>query len=352
MGRYLIRRLFNMLLVLLAVSAITFTLMHAVPGGPFDTEKRLPEAQIELIEEVYHLNDPLLVQYRDYLVDVFVPRFNTTEPNQYSVMEDYLIEFKIGGVWFQWMNFGPSYSSISRSVTNIIEQQFPVSLQLGIIALIISIIVGIPLGIIAAIKHNTWLDYLSMGVAIIGVSIPVIVIGPILVRIFGISLKWLPPTGWGARPPFKFGLFPSKLDWNFFKYTIMPAIALGSGESAIIARLTRASLLQVLGEDYIRTARAKGLRENRVIIKHALKNAMIPVVTIFGPLFAAVVTGSFTTEIIFGIPGLGQYFVTSITNRDYPVIMGTILLYVLLLVFANLFVDIAYALLEPRIRLE
>jgi ABC-type dipeptide/oligopeptide/nickel transport system permease component len=142
------------------------------------------------------------------------------------------------------------------------------------------------------------------------------------------------------------------LGWDYFKYTIMPAIALGTGESAIIARLTRASLLQVMGEDYIRTARAKGLKESWVIFKHALKNAMIPVVTVFGPLFAAVVTGSFTTEMIFGIPGLGSYFVTSITNRDYPVIMGTILLYVLLLVFANLFVDITYALLEPRIRLE
>lgn len=341
-----------MVLVLLAVSAITFALMHAVPGGPFDTEKRLPEIQKELIEEAYHLNDPLLVQYRDYLSNVLIPRISTTAPDKYSVFEDYLIEFNVGDVWFRWMNFGPSYSSTSRSVTNIIEQQFPVSLQLGIISLIVSIILGIPLGIIAAIKHNSWLDYLSMGVAIIGVSVPVIVIGPILVRIFGISLKWLPPTGWGARPPYLLGFLPQSLGWDFFKYTVMPAVALGSGQSAIIARLTRASLLQVMGEDYIRTARAKGLKESWVIFKHALKNAMIPVVTVFGPLFAAVVTGSFTTEMIFGIPGLGQYFVTSITNRDYPVIMGTILLYVLLLVFANLFVDITYALLEPRIRLE
>ena len=352
MGRYFIKRLFSMLLVLLAVSAITFALMHAVPGGPFDTEKRLPEAQKELIEEVYHLNDPLLIQYRDYLSDVIIPRITTEEPGQYSVMEDYLIEFKVGKVWFQWMNFGPSYTSTSRSVTNIIEQQFPVSFQLGILALLISVLIGVPLGIIAAIRHNTWADYVSMGVAILGVSVPVIVIGPILVRIFGISLKWLPPTGWGARPPFKLGLWPDKLDWNFFKYAIMPAIALGAGQSAIIARMTRASLLEVMSEDYIRTARAKGLREKMVILKHALKNAMIPVVTIFGPLFAAVVTGSFTTEIIFGIPGLGQYFVSSISNRDYPVIMGTILLYVLLLVTANLLVDITYALLEPRIRFE
>jgi len=142
------------------------------------------------------------------------------------------------------------------------------------------------------------------------------------------------------------------LDWNYFKYTIMPAIALGTGSSAIIARLTRASLLQVLGEDYIRTARAKGLRERMVINRHALKNGLIPVVTIFGPLFAAIVTGSFVTEQIFGIPGLGAYFVSSIGNRDYPVIMGTILLYVLVLVFSNLFVDLSYAVLDPRIRLK
>jgi len=352
MGRFIIRRLIYMLVVLLAVSAITFGLMHAVPGGPFSTEKRIPQAQKELIEEVYKLNDPLLKQYGDYLYNVFVPRITSTPPDKYSVMEDYLVEFKVGNTWFKWMNFGPSYKSRSRSVTNIIEQQFPVSLQLGIMALLVGLVIGIPLGILAAIRHNTAVDYLSMGIAIIGVSLPVIVIGPILARIFGVSLKWLPPTGWGAKPPFAFGIFPRELNWNFFKYAILPAIALGTGESAITARLTRASLLQVMGEDYIRTARAKGLKERWVIVRHALKNAMIPVVTIFGPLFAAVVTGSFTTEIIFGIPGLGQYFVTSITNRDYPVIMGTILLYVLLLVVANLLVDITYAFLDPRIRLE
>lgn len=352
MGRFIVRRLIYMMMVLLAVSAITFGLMHAVPGGPFDTEKRIPDAQKELIEDVYKLNDPLLKQYGDYLSNVFVPKITTTPPDIYSVKEDYLIEFNIGNVWFKWMNFGPSYTSKSRSVTNIIEQQFPVSIQLGIMALLIGLVIGIPLGIMAAMRHNTSLDYLSMGIAIIGVSLPVIVIGPILVRLFGVSLKWLPPSGWGAKPPYLFGFLPQKLNWNFFKFAIMPAFALGIGESAITARLTRASLLQVMGEDYIRTARAKGLKERLVIIRHALKNAMIPVVTIFGPLFAAVVTGSFTTEIIFGIPGLGKYFVTSITNRDYPVIMGTILLYVLVLVIANLLVDITYAFLDPRIRLD
>jgi ABC-type dipeptide/oligopeptide/nickel transport system permease component len=341
-----------MVLVLLAVSAITFILMHSIPGGPFDSEKRIPEAQQELIEEVYHLNDPLLKQYTDYINNVFIPKLDTEPPDEISLMEDYLINLKIGNRWFKWMNFGPSYVSRSRTVANIMREQFPVSLQLGILALLVAVVTGIPLGIISAIRHNTTVDYISMAAAIIGVSIPVIVIGPILIRIFGVTLKWLPPAGWGARPPYVLGIFPSKLDWNYFKHLILPAIALGSGSSAIIARLTRASLLQVLGEDYIRTARAKGLRERAVINRHALKNGLIPVVTVLGPLFAAIVTGSFVTESIFGIPGLGAYFVTSIGNRDYTVIMGTILLYVLVLVFSNLFVDLTYAVLDPRIRLK
>jgi len=167
-----------------------------------------------------------------------------------------------------------------------------------------------------------------------------------------VALKWFPPTGWGAKPPYFLGFLPSNLGWDYFKFAIMPSIALGLGSSAIIARLTRATLLQTVREDYIRTARAKGLSERIIIIRHAMKNSMIPVVTILGPLFAALVTGTFVTELIFGIPGMGKYFVTSITNRDYPVIMGTILLYAVLLVIMNLLVDIVYAYLDPRIRYD
>jgi ABC-type dipeptide/oligopeptide/nickel transport system permease component len=163
-------------------------------------------------------------------------------------------------------------------------------------------------------------------------------------------LQWLPPTGWGAKPPFVLGLFPSALNWEYFKYAILPAFVLGFGSSAVIARLTRASMLQVVREDYIRTARAKGLREQMVIMRHALKNALIPVVTVLGPLFAALVTGTFVTELVFGIPGLGRYFVNSISNRDYTVIMGTVLLYAVFLVLSNLVVDILYGFLDPRIR--
>jgi len=228
----------------------------------------------------------------------------------------------------------------------------PISAQLGTMALLVALIIGMPLGIIAALKQNTVFDYLSMSIAIIGVSVPVIVLGPLLIWIFGVTLKWLPPTGWGAKPPYLLGFLPTKWGWDFFKFAIMPSVALGLGSSAVIARLTRASLLQTIREDYIRTARAKGLQERLVITRHALKNSLIPVVTILGPMFAALVTGTFVTELVFGIPGMGKYFVTSITNRDYPVIMGTILLYAVFLVIANLVVDIVYAYLDPRIRYD
>lgn len=352
MGRYIVRRLIYAIAVLLVVSAITFLLMHAIPGGPFTSEKHLPATVLANLEKKYNLDKPLITQYLTYLNDVFIPKITSIPPDDSSTVVDYLIQFKIGKVWFEWMNFGPSYRSLSRSVADIMRQQLPVSAQLGFMALVFGLIVGLPLGILAALKHNTYADYIGMGVAIIGVSVPVIVMGPILVSIFGVQLQWLPPSGWGAKPPYLLGFLPTEISWDYIKYTIMPAFALGLGSSAIIARLTRASLLQVLGEDFIRTARAKGLNERKVIIRHALKNSLIPVVTVIGPIFAAIITGSFVTETIFGIPGMGKYFITSITNRDYPVIMGTVLLYVVILVVMNLLVDISYAFLDPRIRYD
>lgn len=350
MGRYIVRRLLWMVLTMFVVSAITFTLMHSVPGGPFDKEKALPPEIIAILDKRYHLNDPLIVQYFDYLSNVIVPKLSSVPPNT-SLLDDAIVNIKVGDKqWIKWMNFGPSFTSRSRTVNDIFRQQFPISAQLGLIALIVAVIIGMPLGILAALKQNSFFDYLGMGVAIFGVSVPVIVMGPILVWIFGVTLKWLPPTGWGAQPPFVLGFLPSNLGPDFFRYAAMPCIALGLGSSAIIARLTRASLLQVVREDYIRTARAKGLTERTVVTRHALKNSLIPVVTILGPMFAGLVTGTFVTETIFGIPGMGKYFVTSITNRDYPVIMGTILLYAILLVIANLVVDVLYGFLDPRIR--
>lgn len=350
MGRFIIRRVLWMFVVLFVVSVITFVLMHAVPGGPFDTEKPRPKEIMDNLNARYHLDWPLWRQYTQYVYDVMVPRITTQRPSG-SLLDSYLIEAKVGSVYCRWMNFGPSLINKSRTVNDIFRDQLPISAQLGVMALLVAMAIGIPLGVVAALKQNTFLDYLGMTVAIFGVSVPVIVMGPILVWVFGVSLKWLPPTGWGAKPPFLLGFLPRTVSLDYFRYALMPAVALGLGSSAILARLTRASLLQVIREDYIRTARAKGLAERVIVVRHALKNAMIPVATVLGPMFAALVTGTFVTEQIFGIPGLGKYFVISIGNRDYPVIMGTILLYAAVLVLANVVVDIVYAFLDPRIRL-
>ncbi len=304
MGRYVIRRLLLLIPVLFFISIITFSLAHAVPGGPFDREKALPPEVKANLEKYYGLDQPVWKQYVDYVTDV-------------------IFRFDIG----------PSYRSRGRGVNDIFKDHLPVSAQLGLAAMAIALAIGLPLGILAALKQNTIWDYLGMGLAIFGVSVPAIVLGPMLILIFALSLHLLPVAGWGT---------PAKM--------IMPALALGLRESAIIARLTRASMLQVIREDYIRTARAKGLTERVVMVRHALKNAFIPVATILGPMFAALVTGTLIVEQIFAIPGMGKYFITSITNRDYPVVMGTILLYAVFLVLANLAVDLTYAFLDPRIR--
>ncbi len=304
MFRYVIRRLLWMIPVLFFISVITFALAHAVPGGPFDREKRLPAEIIANLEKYYGLDQPVWKQYVDYM--------------NRAVLH---------------LDFGPSYKSRTRRVNDIFRDHLPISAQLGLVSLVLALGIGVPLGILAALKQNSIWDYVSMGLAIFGVSVPAIVFGPLLILLFALTLGWLPVAGWGT---------PAKM--------VMPALALGVRESAIIARLTRASMLQVIREDYIRTARAKGLAERAVMVRHALKNAFIPVATILGPMFAALVTGTFVVEQIFAIPGMGKYFITSITNRDYPVVMGTILLYAVFLILANLAVDLTYAFLDPRIR--
>ena len=350
MGRYIIRRLLWLIGVLFVVSLITFGLMHSVPGGPFDREKALPEEIIANLNARYHLDEPLPVQYLLYVYEALVPQLSQTPPGV-SQLDDGMINIRVGGaLWMKWMNFGPSYVSRTRTVNDIFRDNLPLSFQLGVMALAVSVVIGLPLGVMAALRHNTFMDYTGMSFAILGVSVPVIVLGPILIAVFGVTLGWLPPTGWGAKPPWTLGLLPSELNLDYFRYACMPVFALGIGSAAVIARVSRASLLQVIREDYIRTARAKGLIERLVVTRHALKNSMIPVVTVLGPLFAALVTGTFVTELIFGLPGMGKYFVTSIGNRDYPVIMGTILLYAFCLVLANLVVDLTYAWLDPRIR--
>jgi ABC-type dipeptide/oligopeptide/nickel transport system permease component len=313
--------------------------MHAIPGGPFSREKPLPEATIELLNAKYNLDAPITEQFFDYLGDIVIPRvtYGRIPP---SAAEDYLIEISLPAFMgdearLRWINFGPTYGSRSRSVNDIFRDSLPISFQLGIAALAVAMAVGIPLGAMAALKRNTLFDYAGMGVAVFGVSLPVIITAPVLQYLFGVQWRALPPTGWGE-----------------IRHMILPAFALGFVNSALIARLTRASLLQVMNEDYIRTARAKGLSERMVIIGHAIKNGMIPVVTILGPLFAILVTGSFVVETFFGIPGMGRYFVTSIRGRDYPVIMGTILLFAAFVSVANMVVDVVYAWLDPRIRYD
>ena len=304
MLRYVIRRLLWLIPVLFFISVITFSLAHAVPGGPFQREHALPPEVVANLTRYYGLDQPVWKQYVKYISDV-VLRFD----------------------------FGPTYRSRGRSVNDIFADHLPVSAQLGLVALLLALCIGVSLGIVSALKQNTIWDYMAMGLAIFGISVPSIVLGPLLILAFAIALKWLPVAGWGT---------PAQM--------VLPALALGLNQSAVIARLTRASMLQVVREDYIRTARAKGLIERTVMVRHALKNAFIPVATILGPMFAFLVTGTFIVEQIFAIPGMGRYFVTSITNRDYPVVMGTILLYAMILVLANLAVDISYAFLDPRIR--
>ncbi len=340
MAKFIFRRFLWMTLVLFVISIMTFLLMRSVPGGPFAREKPLPEATIALLNEMYNLDASLPEQYIKYISDILIPTV-TTGRQRPSSARDFLIVIPLAPDEngeeraLRWINFGPTYSSRSRSVNDIFRENLPVSFQLGLAALAVALAIGMPLGIMSALKRNSFYDYLGMGTAILGVAVPVIITAPLLRYLFGVQFKVLPVTGWGT-----------------VQNAILPALALGFVNAALIARLTRASLLQVLGEDYIRTARAKGLPERAVVIFHALKNSLIPVVTIIGPLFAALVTGTFVVETVFGIPGMGRFFVTSITGRDYTVIMGTILLYAFFLVFMNMLVDVAYAWLDPRIRYD
>jgi len=306
MIRYIVRRSLWAIPVLLVVSLVTFCLMHVVPGSPFDSsEKPLPKEVIKNLEAYYHLDDPLWKQYVGYI---------------WKVLHG---------------DLGPSYAVRGRSVNDIIAEHFPVSLQLGCLALMIAISIGLPLGIVAALKQNTIVDYICMFFATAGVSIPGMTLGPLLIWVFALKLRILPVARWGT-----------------WQQAILPAFALGTGCAASLARLTRASMLQAIREDYIRTARAKGVPQLRIALRHALKNALIPVITVIGPLFAGLVTGSMVIEQIFAIPGLGKFFVQSVNDRNYPVIMGTVLLYAVILVFSNLTVDVIYAYIDPRVKYD
>lgn len=277
--------------------------MHAIPGGPFASERQLPPQIIKNIEERYHLNDPLYKQYLNYM-----------------------------GNLLKW-DLGPSYKYEARTVNEIVNEGFPVSATLGSLSLIMAIVIGVPLGIIAALNQSKWIDNLVMVLATVGYSVPAFVMASVLMFVFAFKLGWLPPAMWGTP-----------------QQAIMPAVTLMFLPMAFIARLVRSSMLEVMQQDYIRTARAKGLSERAVIFKHALKNAIMPSVTYIGPLAAGLLTGTFVVESIFAIPGLGKHFVTSIYNRDYTVIMGVTVFYAIWLVAFNFLTDLVYGLIDPRIK--
>ncbi len=304
MGGYVLRRLISVFLVVFVVASGTFVLMHTIPGGPFKKEKALPPAIQRNIEERYKLNDPLWKQYADYLKNL------------------------LRG------DLGPSFKYLGRSVNDIIRDGFPVSAALGAWAILFALVVGVPAGIISALNQNKWQDNAVMAIAIIGVSVPNFVIATLLMYVFAVKLRWLPVAMWGTP-----------------KHVILPMIALAGFPAAFFARLMRSSTLDVLSQDYIRTARAKGLSWYAVVVKHVVKNAILPVVTYLGPLVAGILTGSFVVENIFAIPGLGRYYVTSIYNRDYTTIMGVTIFYSAFLVLVNFLVDITYGWIDPRIKL-
>jgi oligopeptide transport system permease protein len=303
-GRYLARRIILLIPVWLAVYTAVFLLFQITPGGPWDKEKPVPREALEALNQRYGLDKPAWQQYVDYLVGV-VTRFD----------------------------FGPSYKRVSRTVSDIIQDFFPVSATIGGLAMLFAVSLGVPLGVIAATRHNSAADFGAMFVGVVGISIPSFVVGPILIWVFALVLGWV-PTGGVDQP----------------RNYVLPAVTLGLAPLALIARFTRSTMLDVLRTDYVRTARAKGLVEWVVVSRHALRNGLIPLVTVIGFILAEVIVGSFYVETVFVIPGIGRYFVTSVTDRDFPVLMGITLLLASSVAVANLIVDVLYAYLDPRIR--
>lgn len=306
MGQYILRKFFSMFITIWLIITFTFFLMHAVPGSPFDQdEKGTSEAVLQNLAAHYHLDQPLPIQYLLYLKS--------------------LVQFDLG----------PSVASSSETVNDIISRAFPVSFTLGIIALLVAIFSGVALGTVAALRHNRVIDHMAMVFAVLGIAVPNFVIASLLIKYVAVQWQLLPAATWGT-----------------WKHVIMPSIALATGPLAIIARFTRSNMLEVLSQEYIETARAKGLSPVTVVVKHALRNAILPVITLLGPLLANVLTGSFVIEKIFAIPGMGKYFIDSVGNRDYAVIMGTTVFYSVLLIFFMFLVDVAYSIIDPRIKLH
>lgn len=307
MLKYTIRRLLLVIPTLFVVLLITFTLAHAAPGSPWDKEnaKKQTQAIVDNLNRKYGLDEPLPQQFALYV-------WNAAHGD-----------------------FGVSFAYRDRQVTDIIGEAWPKSAQLGVQAILLAVAISIPLGVISALKQNTAVDYGSLLFATAGTSIPSFVLALFAIYLFAVNLKWLPVQGWSGGDP---------------RHLVLPTVLLAIGSSAFLTRITRASMLEVIRQDYVRTARAKGLSEQVVVVGHILKNALIPVVTILGPATAGIITGTFFIEYIFSIPGLGRYFVNSIFARDYPMILGVYLLYAVVISVANLTVDLLYGVLDPRIK--
>jgi oligopeptide transport system permease protein len=306
MIKFLFARLLQAVPVLIIVITATFFIVHAAPGGPFSADKAVPPEVIQALEAQYKLDQPVWRQYLSYLGDIARG------------------------------DFGPSFKYPGRSVNELIMAGLPITAELAFYAMIIAILIGVLSGVGAAMRPNTLQDYVPMTLAMIGICMPSFLLGPLLVLVFGIQLELLPVSGWGDIPGDK----------------ILPSITLGTGYAAFIARLSRGGMLEILSQDYIRTARAKGLRETTVIIKHALRGGLIPVVAFLGPAFAGLLAGSFVVETIFQIPGIGRFYVQAAFNRDYTLILGmTIFLSTLIIIF-NLISDLISIWLNPKLRDE
>ena len=303
MAAYLIRRLLLSLLTLWVIITLTFVLMHAIPGDPFASEARISPQALANLRRFYGLDQPLPVQYVKYLSNLIR------------------------------LDLGRSLRSEVRDINQIIADGLPISALLGAEALLLAVLGGMTLGVLAALGHNRLLDYLSIGLAIVGISVPSFILATLLIHVFAVQLGLLPVSTWGT-----------------WRHTVLPAVALGLAPLAYLARLTRSSMLEELSQDYVKAAIARGLSRPRVIVGHALRNALLPMVTVLGPLSAGILTGSFIIENIFGIPGIGKIFVLSISDRDYPLILSGAVVYSALLLAANFLVDVAYGVIDPRIR--
>jgi oligopeptide transport system permease protein len=331
MTGYIARRMLWLIPVVLIVAGLTFILMHNAPGGPWDRDPNSrqvdPVAQARL-NAFYGLDKPLVYQFTSYLIGG-----RNLVTKQWScglICGNMGPSYRVRGMTVQQYLFTPPVGK------SFLYSKAGYSLRLGVLSLLLAVVVGIPVGVISALKQNTWIDYVSLFIATVGISVPNFVIAIFLIIIFASTLKMVP-------------VIP--ISWDDVSVWVLPAVVLGFGTLARSARLTRASMLEVMRMDYIRTARAKGLTERLVIYRHMIKNAMIPVVTFLGPALAGLVTGSFIIETIFGFPGMGRAYVTAISNRDYSMIMGTTIIFAVIVAVMNLVVDVVYVFLDPRIKL-